>query len=199
MTSQPENIAPRPPRFAAWLIRIFSPPGSPEAVAGDPSRQALRTIPYLLAEGFRTAPWTIAALVTAAFLLRWYVSMITGAAINDALDAALTRLHMYDADDPRPYLFWLTTSMLLIRWIQNALVGAALAAIAKGREMVATISLAAAGIVLAVPSIGVAVARTGDFGVLRTLSHALLFSVTIVLAGALVKTLRSRATTARVI
>lgn len=159
----------------------------------------LRTIPYLSAEGFRTSPWTVAALVAAAFLLRWYVSMITGSAINDALDAALTRLRIYDADDPRSYVFWLTTGMLLIRWIQNALVGAALAAIAKGREMVATISLAVLGIVLAIPSIGVAVARNGDFGVLRTLFHTLLFSVTIVLAGALVKTLRSRTITARAI
>jgi hypothetical protein len=135
-------------------------------------------------------------MVTGAFLVRWWVSMHT----SSALSPLLTRLlYPYGADDPRAYLFWLTTSMLFIRCIENALVGLLVAAIANGREMVVTIGLALLGIALAIPSIGITIARTGDFGVLRTLPHTLLFSVTIVATGALVRTFRIRANTASAI
>lgn len=135
-------------------------------------------------------------MVTGAFLVRWWVSMHT----SPALSSLLTRLlYPNDADDPRAYLFWLTTSMLFIRWIENALIGLLIAAIATGREMVVTIGLALLGVALAIPSIGITIARTGDFGVLRTLPHTLLFAVTIVAAGALVRTFRIRANTASAI
>lgn len=216
MTSQSESNSHQPPRFAAWLIRIFSTSADDaDSIAGDLSeefaelasvegldaargwytRQTLRTIPHLLAAGFRAAPWTVITMVIGAFLVRWWVSMHT----SPALSSLLTRLYPYDADDPRAYLFWLTTSMLFIRWIENALVGLLVAAIANGREMVVTIGLALLGIALAIPSIGITIAGTGDFGVLRTLPHTLLFSVTIVAAGTLVRTFRIRTNTASAI
>lgn len=197
--------------MAAWLLRVFNPAADgtespadelleeflqlhstkgPDAACSWYTRQALRTIPHLLATGFRAAPWTVIAMVTGAFLLRWWLSMSTLPALN----SLLTRLYPYDADDPRAYLSWLTATMLLIRWMENALLGALVALIAKGREMISTIGLALLGVGLAVPSIGIALARTGDLGVLRMLVHTLIFSVTIIAAGTFVRALRTRTT-----
>jgi hypothetical protein len=164
MSSQEDSV--QPPRMAVWLVTLFSPAGDAESIPGDLLeefsrlasdegidyarlwywRQAVRTIPYLVAAGFRTAPWTIAAVVTGGFLLRWFVSASSNAAINGAVDAALSRYE----HDRYAYLFWLTSSMLAVRLVLNVLVGVLVAVAAKGREMTAAMILGLAGMVLAI-------------------------------------------------
>jgi hypothetical protein len=161
-------------------------------------RQTARTIAQLVGAGFRTAPLTITAVVIGAFLLRWFVSRLSSPAINGAIDAALERYRVYE-HDPQAYLFWLTSSMLIVRLILNTLIGFLVAVVAKGREMTATMTLGLVGVVLAIHAHVVTVVETGDYGVLWTLPHTFAFSIAIVVAGATVRTYRSAVTTRRAV
>jgi hypothetical protein len=213
MSSPTDSV--QPPRAAVWLVTLFSPAGN-EPIAGDLLeefsrlasekgitharhwywRQAITSIPYLLAAGFRGAPWTVAAIVTGVFLLRWFVSVSSGKAIHGAIDSVLSRNLLYERD-PEAYLFWLTTSLFVVRLIVNVLAGAVVAVTAKGREMTATVTLGLAGIVLAIHATVLTIATTGDSGVMWTLPHTFAFSIAIVVAGAVVRMYRARAATLR--
>ncbi len=211
MSSQKEVV--QPPRIAAWLVTLFTTGGEAESVLGDLLeefshvasksgvasarrwywRQTAGTIAHLVGAGFRTAPWTITAAVAGGFLLRWYVSWLSDPAINRAIGAVLDRYQAYE-HDPHAYVFWLTSSMLIVRVIVNMLVGGFVAVVAKGREMTATMTLGLAGDLLAIHAALLTVAKTGDQGVLWTLPHTFAFSIAIVVAGAIVRTRRSAAT-----
>ena len=138
----------------------------------------------------------IAAVVTGAFLLRWYISVLSNPAIHRAIDAALSSYRV-DEHDPHAYIFWLTSSMLAARLILNVLVGGLVAVAAKGREMTATMTLGLVSMVLAIYSTLLTVAKDGDHGVVWTLPHTFAFSMAIVAAGATVRMYRSHATTRR--
>jgi hypothetical protein len=213
-----QSDSAQPPRLAVWLVTLFSPAADGESILGDlfeefsdlaPKegivyarrwywRQTVRTIPHLFAAGFRTAPWTITAVVTGALLLRWFVSVLSNSTINGAIDAVLSRYRIHE-QDPQAYIFWLTSSMLTVRLILNAVVGILVAMAAKGREMTATMTLGLVGMVLAIQAALLTVAKTGDYGVVWTLPHTFAFSVAIVVAGAIVRTYRSRETTRRAV
>jgi hypothetical protein len=216
MSSQTDSV--QPPRIAVWLVSLFTPVGDVESIQGDLLeefsqvasekgiasarrwywRQTVRTTAHLVGAGFRTAPWTITVVVAAGFLLRWSVSWLSDPAINRAIDAALDRYRLYE-HDPQAYIFWLTSSMLVVRLIVNALIGVLVAVVAKGREMTATMTLGLIGVVLAIQAALLTVAKTGDFGVLWTLPHTFAFSIMIVVAGATVRTYRSAATSRRAV
>jgi hypothetical protein len=85
--------------------------------------------------------------------------------------------------------------MLTVRLVVNAFFGVLVAVAAKGREMVATIALGFLGVALAIQATWLTVARTEDHGVLWTLPHTFAFSMSIVAAGAAVRTYRARART----
>src|SRR5687768_15483442 len=107
MSSRPDVI--QPPRLAVWLITLFTPNGKAEFILGDLLeelsqlasksgiacarrwywRQTVKTIPHLVAAGFRTAPWTITAVVVGGFLLRWFVSRLFDPAIHGAIHSVL--------------------------------------------------------------------------------------------------------------
>jgi hypothetical protein len=212
MRSQSDVV--QPPRVAVCLLTLFTPAGEAESIPGDLLeefsqiasrsgvafarrwywRQAVTTIAYLIAAGFRTAPWTIAAAVVGGFLLRWLVSRLSNPAINGAIDAVLDR-YLVHGQDPHAYIFWLTSSMLIVRLVVNTLVGGLVAVVARGREMTATITLGLAGDILAIHAALLTVAKTGDHGVLWTLPHTFAFSIAIVAAGAFVRMRRSAGTT----
>jgi hypothetical protein len=216
MSSQTDSV--QPPRIAVWLVSLFAPVGDVESIQGDLLeefsqlasekgiasarrwywRQTIRTTAHLLGAGFRTAPSTISAVVTGGFLLRWFICWLSDPTINRAIDAALDRYRLYE-HDPQAYIFWLTSSMLVVRLIVNALIGILVAVVAKGREMTATMILGLIGVVLAFQAALLTVAKTGDFGVLWTLPHTFAFSITIAVAGATVRTYRSAATSRRAI
>ena len=214
MSSQADSV--QPSRIAVWLVTLFGPAADGESITGDLFeefshlasekgivharrwywRQTVKSIPHLLAAGFRTAPWTITAVVTGAFLLRWFLSVLSSPAINGAIDAVLSRYRVYE-HDPQYYVFWLTSSVLIVRLIVNALFGALVAAAGEGRGMTATVTLGLGGILLAIHATLLTVAKTGDYGVAWTLPHTFAFSIAIVVAGAIVRTYRTRATTPR--
>jgi hypothetical protein len=216
MSSQANSV--QPSRTAVWLVTLFSPTTDGESIPGDLFeefshlasekgiaharrwywRQTAKSIPHLFAAGFRTAPWTIIAVVTGAFLLRWFVSGLSRPAINGAIDDVLSRYLVYE-DDPQAYIFWLTSSVLTVRLTVNALVGALVALVAKGQEMTATMTLGFVGMMLAIQAVLLTVAKTGDYGVMWTLPHTFAFSIAIVVAGAIVRTYRARASTRRAV
>jgi hypothetical protein len=216
MSSQTDSV--QPPRIAVWLVTLFTPAGYVESIQGDLLeefsqlasgkglacarrwywRQTVSTTAHLVSAGFRTAPWTITSVVIGGFLLRWLVSWLSSPAINEALHAALDRYLVYERD-PQAYLFCLTSSMLAVRLILNALIGVFVAVAAKGREMAATMSLGLVSVVLAIQAALLTVSKTGDFGVLRTLPHTFAFSIAIVVAGAAVRTYRSTGTSQRAV
>jgi hypothetical protein len=215
--SSPRDSA-QPPRFAAWLVTLLAPAGDVESIPGDLLeefsyvasekgtvcarrwywRQTVTTIAHLVGTGFRTAPWTITAVVAGGFLLRWFVSRLSDPAISGAIDAALGRCGIYE-NDPEAYIFWLTSSMLVVRFIVNALIGVLVAVVAKGRELTATMTLGLVGVTLAIHAALLTVVETGDYGVLWTLPHIFAFSIAIVVAGAIVRTYRSAARTRRAV
>lgn len=212
MSSQKDAVLPS--RFATWLVGLFSPAGVEESILGDLLeefslvaskscvpfarrwywRQTVKTIVSLAGAGFRTAPWTITAVVAGGFLLRWFGSRLSDPVINGAIGAVLDRYRVYE-QDPSAHIFWLSSSMLIVRLVENALVGSLVAVVAKGREMTATLMLGLLGDVLAIQAALLTVAKTGDYGVLWTLPHTFAFSIAIVAAGAIVRTCRSSPTT----
>ena len=208
MSSQTDGV--QPPRIAVVLVTLFAPRGSAESILGDLLeefshlasekgvvrarrwywRQAATSAAHLIGAEFRAAPWTIAALVTGAFLLRWLVSRLSNPAVNEAINAVLER-YWVSENDPQAYLFLFTSSMLIVRLIVNILTGLLVAAMAKGREIAVTITLGLVGFVLAVQAAVLTIAQTGDFGILWTLPHTFAFSIAIVIAGVAVRTRRS--------
>jgi hypothetical protein len=95
----------------------------------------------------------------------------------------------------KAYMFWATDGMLMAHVILSTLVGSMVALAAKGREMVATVTL---GLILG--ALGVAgslamVARTGDGSFLWIMLLQFADSFAMVIGGAIVRTRRSAATT----
>jgi hypothetical protein len=208
MSSQRDLI--QPPPVALWLVTLFTRPGEAESILGDLLeefshlvlqsgaafaqrwywRQSLKTIAHLISAGFRTAPWTITAIAVGGFLLRWFGSWLSNPAVNRALEAVLEKYQVY-AHDPHAYIFWYIHSMYIERFVVNALTGVVVAAVAKEREMVATMALALLGDALAIQAVWMTFARTGDHGLLWTLPWSFAFSIAIVAGGVAVRRRRS--------
>jgi hypothetical protein len=155
MTSQPDLVLP--PHFAAWLVNLFTPAEEAESILGDLLeeyshlasksgvafarswywRQTVKTIAHLIGNGFRVAPWSITAAVIGGFLLHRFVS-----GLPDRLLSAVTDRYLaYWSNHFRAYMFWATDGMLIVRLIASMLVGCSVGLAAKGREMIATMSL----------------------------------------------------------
>ena len=154
MTSQAYFV--HPPRIAVWLVHLFSPPD--EAIVGDLLeefshlasksgvafarrwywRQTVKTIAYLFVSGFQAAPWSTTAAVIGGFLLHTFVSGLP----HKVLSAVTDKYLMYWSTHFNAYMFWATNGVLIGHLIGSFLVGSVVALAAKGREMIATTTLA---------------------------------------------------------
>jgi hypothetical protein len=196
----------QPPRIAVWLVNLFTPAEEAESILGDLLeefshlasksgvavarrwywRQSVKTIAHLGATGFRVAPWSTTAAIVGGFLLLRFVSGLPEQAIFAVLHRYRVFAHHFNA-----YIFFATDGIAIAHVMASLFVGCMVALAAKGREMVATMTL---GLVLCAMG-GVAsllwLARTGDVWML-----ALQFadSLAIVMGGAMVRTRRSAAT-----
>jgi hypothetical protein len=153
----PEADFVQPPRIATWLVNLFTPPGEAESILGDLleefshlasksgvacarswyRRQALKTIAHLVGTGFRVTPWSTTAAVVGGFLLLRFVSGLPERAIFAVLERYRVFDHHFNA-----YVFFATDGIGIGRVIASMLVGCLVALAAKGREMVATMTLA---------------------------------------------------------
>jgi hypothetical protein len=151
------STSARPPRLAARLVDLFASPDHAEALLGDLSeefsdiasksgvvcarrwywRQAAKSIAHLAVVGFRLAPWSLTGAVLLGFALRWFGSSLPERIIIRILRAQrpYSDLH-YDL-----YVWLVTWGIPIAGVVEMTLIGCVVAAVAKGREIVATVVL----------------------------------------------------------
>ena len=208
MTSQTDFV--QPPRLAAWLVNLFVPAEEAESILGDLLeefshlasksgaavarswywRQTVKTIAHLIGAGFRIAPWSTAAAVVGGFVLLGFVSGLPELALFAVLHRYRVFDHHFDA-----YVFFATDGILIGHIIASMFVGCIVALVAKGREMVATMTLALVLCVMAGAAYLAWIARhwpTDDAIVWMLWQCAGPFAI--VVGGAIVRTRRSAAT-----
>ena len=207
MTSQAHFV--QPPRIAVWFVNLFTPAEEAEAILGDLVeeyshlasksgvafarswywRQTFKTIVHLVGTGFRVAPWSTTAGVVGGFLLLRFVSGLP----DKLLSAVTDRYLVFWSTHFKAYI-WLLNGMLIEHYIALMFVGCVVALVAKGREMVATMTLSLVLGALGVVASLVIVAKTGDDWLLSRLPWHFADSFAIVVGGAIVRTRRSAPT-----
>lgn len=154
----------RPPRLAAWLVELFAPAKEAESILGDLQeefsdltsrsgvrfarrwywRQCVKTVFHLAGAAFWSAPRSLASIVFLGFLLQWF-----SATLPERLVIAILRTQRpYSNQHVEAYIRFMTYGIPVAAVIHAILIGSIVAVLAKGRELVATITLA---IFLAVP------------------------------------------------
>jgi hypothetical protein len=143
-----------PPRFAVWLVDLFTPDNQMEAIPGDlleeflqlalksgPAfarrwywRQSLKTIAHLFGEGLRDVRWLLS--VVGAGLLGLYG---IGLWNEKVVVAILARYHVYGYVSP--YAFWVFYDIVMGCLVIPMLTGCIAAVAAKRRGMAAAIML----------------------------------------------------------
>jgi Fe2+ transport system protein B len=206
MTIQADFVSP--PRFAAWLVNLFSPADGAESIVGDLLeefsqlasksgvpvarswywRQAVRTIAHLFGAGFSNAPWSTAAAIVGGFLLHGFVSGLPG----KVLSALTDRYLFYWSAHFQSYM-WVLNGMPIAHVVLSVFVGCIVALVARGREMVATMTLALVFCAM-VGTAWVWVALHQPLGVAWIL-WSCADSLAIVVGGVVVRTFRSASAT----
>lgn len=156
----------RPPKVATWLVGLFAPYENIESITGDLLeefsnlasklgiasarrwywRQSAKTIVGLVSGGFGAAPLAIAGIVLGGLFL-----LNIGTSLPERAIVAVIRLRQhhvtpfYDSKSLATYLFWLKNGTLIGDLLIRLIIGCLVAVAAKGREMIAamTLSLAA--------------------------------------------------------
>jgi hypothetical protein len=154
MTSAADFV--QPPRFASWLLNLFTPPDEEESILGDLleefsvlasksgvafarrwyRRQAVKTVAHLFSTAFRVAPWSTIAAVLGGLLLYQFVS-----GLPDKLLSAVTDKYLFYWSAHFQAYLWMLKGMLPAHLILGVFVGCMVALVANGREMVATMML----------------------------------------------------------
>jgi hypothetical protein len=203
MTSQSHLV--QPPRLAMWLLTLFALDDAAEHILGDLLeeftrivsksgvpfarrwywRQTLKTVFQLAALAFRTAPWLTTAAVAGGVFLRKLVARRVEPTIFAVLERYQVYQHHFSA-----YVFFASTGIDIGHLITFLLIGFVVAFVARGREMVATMSLGLFWGALTVVSFPAVVMQSG-YG--TALSRAMVYfadSLAIVIAGTIVRTHR---------
>jgi hypothetical protein len=208
MTSQAYFV--RPPRLAVWAVNLFAPPEQAESILGDLHeefsqvgstsgvdvarnwywRQSLRTIAHLAGGGFRGAPWSTAAAVIGGFVLLRFVH-----GLPDKLLTAVTDKYLMYWSNHFPAYLWVLKAMPIEYLMGSLFTGCIVALVARGREMVATMTLAL--ILCAMGTAGAVwlLAHTEDTSILWNLPWFFTDPVAIVIGGVIARELRSTAAT----
>jgi len=210
MTSQADFV--QPPRIATWLVNLFASPEEAESILGDLLeefcqlasrsevavarcwywRQTAKTITHLAGSGFRAAPWLTSAVVVGGFLLYGFVS-----GLPDKVLAAITDRYLTDwSAHFKTYMFVASDGMLIAHIMLSMFIGCLVALTAKGKEMVATMTLslilcAMAGIVFVASIAQLWPTEDGLWWMLAQLAGPF----AILVGGAIVRSRRSISTT----
>ncbi len=156
MTSQANFV--RPPSFATWLVNLFTVPEE-ESIVGDLFeefsqlasklgvgfarrwywRQTVKTTAHLFGTGFSVAPWSTSAAVVGGYLLGAFLHGLPDKVLSVVTDRYLA----FWSSHFQVYM-WVLKGMLIGHLILSMFVGCVVALAAKGREMVATMTLSLA-------------------------------------------------------
>jgi hypothetical protein len=205
MTSQSHFV--QPPRLAAWLLTLFALDGAAESILGDLLeeftlvasksgvpfarrwywRQTLKTVLQLAVLGFRTAPWLTAAAVAGGFFLRRVLARLVEPPIFAVIEKYQIPEHHFST-----YVFLATTGIDIGHLITFLFIGFAVAFVARGREMVATMTLGLIFGAMMVVALPVMVYLGQGIALSRQIWY-FSDSLAIVIAGAIVRTHRLRA------
>ncbi len=200
-----------PPRIATWLVSLFVPVEQLEAITGDmleefsriaassgPAsarrwywREALRTAMHFAAAGICAAPWSTAAAVLLGFLLVRYFGTVPEKALLSLADRYDVFNNHFDL-----YRFLSYDGLLICHTLTMLLIGGIVAMTAKGREMIATLTLGFIQTVLALLGFFVVLARTGHWGGMP-LAWMIAFPAAVVAGGIAVRTRRTKPASAR--
>ena len=203
MTSKADFV--QPPRIAVWLVNLFTPAKETESIPGDLLeefsqlasksgvtvarswywRQTAKTIAHLARTGFRVAPWSTTAAIVGGFLLRHFVSLLPERAIFAVLHRYQVFEHHFNA-----YVFLATDGIAMGHVIASLFVGCVVALVAKGREMVATITLGLVLCAMIVASLLLLAARGNNVTTWVWLPWETADWVAIVVGGVIVRTIR---------
>ena len=210
MTSQ-SNVV-QPPRLAMWLLTLFALDDAAEHILGDLLeeftrlasksgvpfarrwywRQTLKTSFQLALLGFRTAPGLTTAAVAGGFVLRKLVARW----VEPPIFAVLERYHVYEHHFST-YTFFASTGIDIGHLITFLLIGFMVALVARGREMVATMTLGLVFGAMLVVAFAFTVTHWGYGTALSRAMWNFSDSLAIVIAGAIVRTHRLGAATRR--
>jgi hypothetical protein len=202
----PQSFIFQPPRIAVWLVNLFTPGEEAESILGDLFeefsqlasksgvtaarswywRQTVKTIPHLFGAGLRVAPWSTAVAVVGGFLLMRLISGLPELAIFAVIHRYRLFDHHFDT-----YVFLATYGIAIGHVIISLLAGSAVALAAKGREMVATTTLALIFGAMFGAAIFALLARGHDSFPLGMLPWNFADWFAIVIGGAIVRTRRS--------
>jgi len=200
----------RPPRLAELTVNLFASAEQAESILGDLHeefsvvgsksgraiarrwywRQSLMTIVQLAGSGFRSEPWFTAAVVMGGFLLLRTVHRLPGL----VLDVVTDRYLMYWSNHFHAYL-WILKGLWIEYLMGSLFTGCVTALVAKGREMMATMTLAL--ILTAMATVGTvgAVVFTADASYLWNLLWSFADPFAILVGGGIVRMHRSSAKT----
>lgn len=207
------NLPPKlaqPPPLAVWLASLFALPDDAEAIHGDLLeefsllasksgdsfarrwywRQTVKTVFQLARAGFRTAPVRTTAAIVGGFFLRRLLGPLVGPAIFAVLERYRVFEHHFSA-----YMFLASTGMDIAHLITFLFIGFIVAWAARGREMLATMSLGLFYAAMALIASVYVVAKTGDAAYLWRLTWYFADPLAIVIAGAIVRSHRFAAAT----
>jgi hypothetical protein len=145
----------RPPGVAAWLVDLFTPSDKAELILGDLLeefsalglksgtafarrwywRQSVKTIAHLIGTGFRVSPFLIVGTAIAGYLLLGFHYWSLQHFIVDVISSYKIYAHVNVRVVGLIYF-------MLSETLMGAVVGLVVALIARGREIVSTMTLA---------------------------------------------------------
>ncbi|MGB8457833.1 MAG: permease prefix domain 2-containing transporter [Candidatus Acidiferrum sp.] len=173
-----QSTLAHPPRIASWLVELFAPAEQAESILGDLLeefsdltsksglasarrwywRQSAKTIVHLFGTGLRIAPWSIVGIVFGGFLLLPFGISLAEPGIVGVIHLYRNHVTPYYAHLDT-YVLWLNAAILIGRLLSSLFIGCIVAAVAKRREMVATITLGLIWATMAAKAILVLVTR----------------------------------------
>lgn len=203
----------RPPRIAARLVELFASAEQAESILGDLHeefsevasksgvvaahrwywRQTVKTIFHLLGAPFRNAPWSLSTIVLVGFLIHWFSATVP----EHVIMAILRAQRPYSNLHYEFYVWQINYGMPIAYVVTSMLIGCAVAVLAKGREVVATLTLI---VVRSVPFVWLLVFGYGrnpdNESIFNAALHLFVFRfalemIAILMAGVLVRKLRS--------
>jgi hypothetical protein len=152
-------------------------------------RQVVTSIAHLVVIAFRRGAWTMAAVVIGGYLLCDFVG-----GLPDKILSVVTDRYLVYWSNHFPAYLWVLKAMLLGHLLASLFVGCVVALAARGREMVATMTLSILLVAMAIAACLFTVVKTGDVWFFGALPWYFADRFAIVIGGIIVRTRRSAAT-----